>query len=155
MRFNNLEITIKSGEEPAAPVVTGAGGKHLKVVNYQPGIPKKSKQKKWQPPLQQLLDVLKAGVDVKPQAVDPADPASKLAFAAAGADPAISVVEDYGTPLQKSIKLCLECGHLVFPKSLVESVGAERLTSFEEKWNKIAAQYTGGLPYCPNGCTTE
>ncbi len=155
MRINEFEITIKGGNEGTAPELAGAGTKHLKAVKYVPGQPKKSNQKKWQPPLQQLLDVLKAGIGVERQLVDPNNPAAKLAFAAGATDPAIGMVEDQGVPLQHSVKMCLECGHLVFAKALSESIDSVQLTEFEKKWDKIAARYTGGIPRCTNECKVE
>jgi hypothetical protein len=88
MKIKEIEIYLRKQAEPEA---LDAG--HLQQVALPPLTPKKKKQKRWQPPLQQMLDTVKAGVGVTQQLVDPTDPAAKLAVAKALADPAASLAE--------------------------------------------------------------
>lgn len=89
----------------------------------------KKKQKKWIPPLQQMLDIMKQSH------------ASKLTTPVA--DPTLSLVESINTSID-SFHICEECGKLNLPENLSEST-ANRLT---KKWDKLREGVIGTIPPC-------
>ena len=87
-------------------------------------INRKKKQKKWVPPLQQMLDLMKQNQTNVPSTVTQVDPTVSLAES-------IDYVSD--------IYMCEECGKLNLPEQIDESV-KHRIT---EKWDTLRTKVIG------------
>jgi len=89
----------------------------------------KLKQKKWIPPLQQMLNLMKSG----------SIPANNLPQV----DLAISLSEDSSNYLEE-LTLCEECGHLNIPSTINEQARSR----LEEKWDKLRKKMSGSQDKC-------
>jgi hypothetical protein len=111
---------------------TAGDGSRNKITTPSPA----KKQKKWVPPLQQMLDLLK-------QSVATEKPASNQPILAAAVDPAMALAE---STEYEGLSICQECGHLNLPMTL-ESEKASRI---QQKWDRISSHITGNTPKCDN-----
>lgn len=126
MRFKEFNIVSKS-----APVSsTELQGSPQATTLVKPAI---KKQKKWVPPLQQMLDLLKQSVVGQQQK-------STGNVIATAVDPAMCLSES----INEDISFCHECGHLNVPQNLEES----KATRIQEKWDKMSSKITGGTQKC-------
>lgn len=84
---------------------------------------KKLKQKKWVPPLQQMLELMK-----KNEAAN---------TSVSNADPSLSLTEDRS--LLGDASVCGDCGHLILPENINEA----QKVRIEKKWNKLKNKVSG------------
>lgn len=127
MKFKEIHVAVRQPDELAAD--TGVPNvRHLKQIKVETP-PEPEPTEPWHTPLQQMLDALKARVEPEAGA-DEEEVKALVVHAQPG-----TINENLTHP---GVCFCRDCGALIFPRQLAESVGAGRVSAIRKAWNNQA-----------------